>query len=65
MKCGRHTPLPHMNQLAELVCSNSLKSESEGSAPWAFEKKEFVAAWIRYCFAWHRWHACQAARRSP
>ena len=28
------TPAHQTEQLAELVCSNSLKSESENSAPW-------------------------------
>src|SRR5580658_3745236 len=34
MRPVRRTPAHQTGRLAELVCSNSLKSESESSAPW-------------------------------
>ena len=40
-KCGpvRPTPAHKTDRLAELVCSNSLKSESENTAPWLLKEE--------------------------
>lgn len=39
MRPVRNTPAHKTDQLAELVCSNSLKSESEGTAPWLLKEE--------------------------
>ncbi len=39
MRPERTTPAHKTGQLAELVCSNSLKSESENSAPWLLKEE--------------------------
>src|SRR5271170_954342 len=39
MRPQRPTPAHKTDQLAELVCSNSLKSESENSAPWLLKEE--------------------------
>ncbi|HSM78228.1 MAG TPA: methylenetetrahydrofolate--tRNA-(uracil(54)-C(5))-methyltransferase (FADH(2)-oxidizing) TrmFO, partial [Bryobacteraceae bacterium] len=39
MRPQRNTPAHKTAQLAELVCSNSLKSESEGTAPWLLKEE--------------------------
>ena len=39
MRPGRQTPAHKTNALAELVCSNSLKSEQENSAPWLLKEE--------------------------
>ena len=39
MRPTRPTPAHQTGQLAELVCSNSLKSESESSAPWLLKEE--------------------------
>ncbi len=39
MRPGRSTPAHKTGYLAELVCSNSLKSESEGTAPWLLKEE--------------------------
>jgi methylenetetrahydrofolate--tRNA-(uracil-5-)-methyltransferase len=39
MRPERSTSAHKTDQLAELVCSNSLKSESEGSAPWLLKEE--------------------------
>ena len=39
MRPERQTAAHKTNQLAELVCSNSLKSESENSAPWLLKEE--------------------------
>jgi methylenetetrahydrofolate--tRNA-(uracil-5-)-methyltransferase len=39
MRPGRSTPAHHTNDFAELVCSNSLKSESENTAPWLLKEE--------------------------
>ncbi|MEP7364422.1 MAG: FAD-dependent oxidoreductase, partial [Acidobacteriota bacterium] len=39
MRPERTTPAHKTEQLAELVCSNSLKSESENSAPWLLKEE--------------------------
>ncbi len=41
MKCGRsaNTPAHKTEALAELVCSNSLKTEQENSAPWLLKEE--------------------------
>lgn len=39
MRPGRQTPAHKTDRLAELVCSNSLKSEQEGSAPWLLKEE--------------------------
>ncbi|MBK7926218.1 MAG: methylenetetrahydrofolate--tRNA-(uracil(54)-C(5))-methyltransferase (FADH(2)-oxidizing) TrmFO [Bryobacterales bacterium] len=39
MRPQRATPAHKTTQLAELVCSNSLKSESENSAPWLLKQE--------------------------
>src|SRR6204780_4349935 len=43
MRPGRSTPAHQTDAFAELVCSNSLKSESENTAPW-FLKEEMRRA---------------------
>ncbi|MDR3763128.1 MAG: methylenetetrahydrofolate--tRNA-(uracil(54)-C(5))-methyltransferase (FADH(2)-oxidizing) TrmFO [Acidobacteriota bacterium] len=43
MRPVRNTPAHETDQFAELVCSNSLKSDSENSAPWLL-KQEMRAA---------------------
>jgi methylenetetrahydrofolate--tRNA-(uracil-5-)-methyltransferase len=39
MRPARPTPAHQTDQLAELVCSNSLKSESESTAPWLLKEE--------------------------
>jgi methylenetetrahydrofolate--tRNA-(uracil-5-)-methyltransferase len=39
MRPVRSTPAHQTNDFAELVCSNSLKSESENSAPWVLKEE--------------------------
>jgi methylenetetrahydrofolate--tRNA-(uracil-5-)-methyltransferase len=39
MRPNRPTPAHRSGRLAELVCSNSLKSESESSAPWLLKQE--------------------------
>jgi methylenetetrahydrofolate--tRNA-(uracil-5-)-methyltransferase len=39
MRPVRPTPAHQTDRLAELVCSNSLKSEQEGSAPWLLKEE--------------------------
>ena len=39
MRPQRPTPAHKTDQLAELVCSNSLKSEAENSAPWLLKEE--------------------------
>jgi methylenetetrahydrofolate--tRNA-(uracil-5-)-methyltransferase len=39
MRPARSTPAHHTNDFAELVCSNSLKSESENTAPWLLKEE--------------------------
>jgi methylenetetrahydrofolate--tRNA-(uracil-5-)-methyltransferase len=39
MRPHRTTPAHKTDRLAELVCSNSLKSESEGTAPWLLKEE--------------------------
>jgi len=39
MRPGRQTPAHKTGRLAELVCSNSLKTEQEGSAPWLLKEE--------------------------
>jgi methylenetetrahydrofolate--tRNA-(uracil-5-)-methyltransferase len=39
MRPARPTPAHKTDQLAELVCSNSLKSEGENSAPWLLKEE--------------------------
>jgi len=39
MRPGRPTPAHKTDWLAELVCSNSLKSEAESSAPWLLKEE--------------------------
>src|SRR5215470_12533735 len=39
MRPVRNTPAHHTAEFAELVCSNSLKSESENTAPWLLKEE--------------------------
>src|SRR5258705_12504495 len=39
MRPVRSTPAHQTSDFAELVCSNSLKSESENSAPWGLKEE--------------------------
>ena len=39
MRPAKQTPAHKTSQMAELVCSNSLKSESENSAPWLLKEE--------------------------
>jgi methylenetetrahydrofolate--tRNA-(uracil-5-)-methyltransferase len=39
MRPARRTPAHQTDRLAELVCSNSLKSEQEGTAPWLLKEE--------------------------
>jgi methylenetetrahydrofolate--tRNA-(uracil-5-)-methyltransferase len=39
MRPGRSTPAHQTDKFAELVCSNSLKSESENTAPWLLKEE--------------------------
>src|SRR5215467_6410836 len=39
MRPGRQTPAHQTDRLAELVCSNSLKSEQQGTAPWLLKEE--------------------------
>ena len=39
MRPGRRTPAHRTSRLAELVCSNSLKSEQESTAPWLLKEE--------------------------
>src|SRR5580658_9573541 len=39
MRPVRRTPAHQTGRLAELVCSNSLKSESESTAPWLLKEE--------------------------
>jgi methylenetetrahydrofolate--tRNA-(uracil-5-)-methyltransferase len=39
MRPTHHTPAHQTDRLAELVCSNSLKSESESTAPWLLKEE--------------------------
>src|SRR5919206_258998 len=39
MRPLKRTPAHETDQFAELVCSNSLKSESENSAPWLLKQE--------------------------
>src|SRR3954453_19299157 len=39
MRPVRATPAHQTDRLAELVCSNSLKSESENTAPWLLKEE--------------------------
>ncbi len=39
MRPARGTPAHHTSRLAELVCSNSLKTEQENSAPWLLKEE--------------------------
>ena len=48
MRPHRRTPAHTTDAFGELVCSNSLKSESENSAPWL---RETVAVHLCYLFS--------------
>src|SRR6516165_3661170 len=39
MRPGKSTPAHRTDKFAELVCSNSLKSESENTAPWLLKEE--------------------------
>ncbi|HZU43766.1 MAG TPA: FAD-dependent oxidoreductase, partial [Terriglobales bacterium] len=39
MRPERRTPAHQTDQFAELVCSNSLKSDSENTAPWLLKEE--------------------------
>src|SRR5258708_27611814 len=39
MRPVKSTPAHKTDRMAELVCSNSLKSESEGTAPWLLKEE--------------------------
>src|SRR5260370_30770569 len=39
MRPGKSTPAHETDKFAELVCSNSLKSESENTAPWLLKEE--------------------------
>ncbi len=39
MRPARSTPAHHTGEFAELVCSNSLKSDSENTAPWLLKEE--------------------------
>ena len=39
MRPARNTPAHKTDRLAELVCSNSLKTEQESSAPWLLKQE--------------------------
>ena len=39
MRPVRNTPAHQTEEFAELVCSNSLKSESENTAPWLLKEE--------------------------
>ena len=39
MRPGVRTPAHQTDSLGELVCSNSLKSEKEGTAPWLLKEE--------------------------
>src|SRR5215470_4023023 len=39
MRPVRNTPAHQTSEFAELVCSNSLKSESENTAPWLLKEE--------------------------
>ena len=39
MRPARRTPAHQTGRLAELVCSNSLKSESDSTAPWLLKEE--------------------------
>ena len=39
MRPARQTPAHHTDRFAELVCSNSLKSEQENTAPWLLKEE--------------------------
>ena len=39
MRPARPTPAHQTDRLAELVCSNSLKSEQESTAPWLLKEE--------------------------
>src|SRR5204862_5676893 len=39
MRPNRTTPAHQTSEFAELVCSNSLKSESENTAPWLLKEE--------------------------
>ncbi|HEY6304872.1 MAG TPA: methylenetetrahydrofolate--tRNA-(uracil(54)-C(5))-methyltransferase (FADH(2)-oxidizing) TrmFO [Candidatus Angelobacter sp.] len=39
MRPAKSTPAHHTDKFAELVCSNSLKSESENTAPWLLKEE--------------------------
>jgi len=39
MRPMRATPAHHTDDFAELVCSNSLKSDSENTAPWLLKEE--------------------------
>ena len=43
MRPGRSTPAHQTADFAELVCSNSLKSESENTAPWLLKQEMRIA----------------------
>src|SRR5579864_302540 len=50
MRPVRSTAAHKTEQLAELVCSNSLKSESENSAPWLLkEELRRLDSWLLTC----------------
>jgi methylenetetrahydrofolate--tRNA-(uracil-5-)-methyltransferase len=49
MRPVRATPAHQTDNFAELVCSNSLKSESENTAPWLL-KEEMRRAGSRCCW---------------
>ena len=64
MRPARRTPAHQTDRLAELVCSNSLKSEQESTAPWLL-KEELRRLDSLLLGAAGRRRACPAATRSP
>ncbi len=64
MRPARPTPAHQTGRLAELVCSNSLKSEQESTAPWLL-KEELRRLGFAAARAPPRRRACRAATRSP
>jgi methylenetetrahydrofolate--tRNA-(uracil-5-)-methyltransferase len=55
MRPGRPTPAHRTDRLAELVCSNSLKSEQESTAPWLLKGElRRLGSLLLACAAWAR-----------
>ena len=63
MRPSRPTPAHQTDRLAELVCSNSLKSDQESTAPWLL--KEELRRLDSLLLKPHRRRACPADTRSP